>query len=151
MTTKFVSETPVKKAHDFLGTYYSKIRSKELGGTFCNPNFSIDTRNEVIEYYDSLDEATKAVVNGSTDFSYGKDARVDNWFTHQIDTSYKVGQSIEFIRWYDPSSRGNSISGLGLVLDLNNSESGLAVLIIVAAVVAALISLVVLKARKKHE
>ena len=86
-----VDNSFIKKAHDFLETYYSTLRSP--ANEFDYDNVGKDTKTEIFGNYTNLDSTTKSIVDGSTDIKYSS-TFVEEWWSNPVDVSSTISESI---------------------------------------------------------
>ena len=141
-----VDNTVVLEASNFLSSYYASARAKSNAVTFCGEGFTSENKNALLEAYNALSADAKAIVNNSMDISYGVTATSDNWYTLTPDTSYTVGQGIDYLN----DSINVSKSHLFLFGNSNNSvENNIYIVVICLAVIASILLIAFISKKKK--
>ena len=133
-----------KAAADFVTDYYSLARNNSIGTNMC----SVITSNEMkglITRYNGLSADVKAIVDGSQDFQHViADAKA--WYEY-APTIMNLGTNLAYIANYN----GMSLNGLALNNMIGTeSTSTMFVAAIMFAALAACVSLIVFKRKRRH-
>ena len=136
--------TTFGKAYDFVTRYYDLMRNTANGVSWCTVSQNADIQALLTEY-DGLDADVKAIVSASMDYSFGASATSANFWLSEVDLSYTIGQTINYLEaGYNPYS---SFKGF---FNVNNSNISFVLVTAITTVVTSLIvvSYFLIKKRK---
>lgn len=140
------AETDFKKAYDFVTRYYGLMRNTENGVSWCTVSQNADVQALLTEY-DNLDANVKAIVSASMDYSFGASATSENFWLSEVDLSYTIGQTMNYLPvGYNPSS---SFKGF---ITINNSNVSFVLITAIAIIVTSLVAVsYFLIKKRKHQ
>lgn len=145
----YVDKVPeFKEAFNFLEKYYSTLRSKEKGSSFCDMLTSDETK-QILKDYNALSDKAASIVDRSMDFNYGNKSTPTTWFENPVNI-FSMSQSIDYLFEHNKMVNAHS-SSFSLILNNNNSNILYSVMIGAFIFGLIIVSMFVIKSKQKEE
>ena len=99
VTDKYVgpANTDFGKAYAFVTSFYETMRDPAHGASWCTVKENQDVV-DLVDAYEDLTSAVKAIVDASQDYNYGKNLTSANWYRSQPDTTtYTIGATMAYV------------------------------------------------------
>lgn len=117
----YVDNVPeFKEAYDFLDKYYSILRSKEKGSSFCDMLISEETK-QILKDYNALSDKAASIVDRSMDYNHGNKSTPTTWFENPVNI-FPISQSIDYLFENNKMVNAHSSSFGGILNNNNNNE-----------------------------
>lgn len=145
----YVDNVPeFKEAYNFLEKYYSTLRSKEKGSSFCDMLTSEETK-QILKDYNALSDKAASIVDRSMDFNHGNKSTPTTWFENPVNI-FSMSQSIDYLFEHNKMVNAHSSSFGGI---LNNNNNNILFPIMIGTLVFGLIvvAMFIIKTKQKEE
>ena len=152
VTDKYVgpANTDFGKAYAFVTSFYETMRDPAHGASWCTVKESQDVE-DLVDAYEELTPAVKAIVDASQDYNYGKDLTSANWYRSQPDTTtYTIGATMAYVVNGENAPLSNPIPSTR-TFGFSGTNSTVMIVVISSVIVITFAFVIVLALNKKRK